>query len=410
MPRVAILGLHFAPEPSGNAPYTSSLATGLALRGHQVSVVTGFPHYPEWKIADGYRGWRLTESLDGVSILRLRHHVPAKPSAINRLHMELSFGIRMMAARWGSPEVVVLVSPALFSTGLAVLRARLRRDRPAVAIWVQDIYSRGLVETSNTGGWPAKLAARLEGWILSCADAVVVIHDRFRDHIVNELGVNPESVAVIRNWTHLPHRPERGQTEFRTRMGWKPDEFIVLHAGNMGKKQGLENVIRAAAAAESKGSPVKFILMGDGNQRRHLEKLAADKRNIQFLGSLPKDDFQLALTAADALLVNELPGVKDMSVPSKLTSYFNAGTPVIAATDAGSVTAQEVAASGGGVRVDADAPHKLVEAAEALRENPALARDLGVRGLRYRYETLSEEAAIGHYDELITSLATSRSR
>ena len=68
------------------------------------------------------------------------------------------------------------------------------------------------------------------------------------------------------------------------------------------------------------------------------------------------DDFQVALSAADFLLVNELPGVKDMAVPSKLTSYFNAGVPVVAATDDGSVTAAEIATSGGGVRVDAACP------------------------------------------------------
>ncbi|MFF1252984.1 glycosyltransferase [Pseudarthrobacter sp. NPDC058329] len=410
MTRISILGLHYNPEPSGNAPYTSSLAVGLARRGHDVGVLTGFPHYPEWKIADGYTGWSRQETLDGVSVKRLRHHVPPRPSALSRLHMEFSFGARLITSRWGRPEVVVMVSPALFSTSLAVLRARLSPRRPSVAIWVQDIYSRGLVETAGAKGFSAKFAARIEGWILSRADGVVVIHDRFRDYLVNTLGISAANVSVIRNWTHLPARPETGQTEFRAKMGWLPDDFVVLHAGNMGKKQGLENAIEAAAIAEHRGSSVRFVLMGDGNQRRRLEDLALGKTKISFIDSLPDDDFQLALTAADALLVNELPGVKDMSVPSKLTSYFNAGRPVIAATDESSVTAHEIDRSGGGIRVDAAAPSALVSSAEALRADENWARNLGSQGLRYRYETLSEEAAIGHYDEFITSLATSRSR
>lgn len=408
MSRIALLGLHYSPEPSGNAPYTSSLAAGLVRNGHEVAAITGFPHYPEWKITAGYRGWSIRESINGVLVKRLRHHVPAKPSALSRLHMELSFGARLMATRWGAPEIVIMVSPALFATALAVLRARLGPRRPATAIWVQDLYSRGLVETSGATGTSAKLAARFEGWVLGQADGVVVIHDRFRQYLVDTLGLDSAKITVIRNWTHLPKCPTEGQTAFRTSMGWQPDDFVVLHAGNMGKKQGLDNVVEAAVSARNRNSNVRFVLLGDGNQRRRLQQLAGDNSHLSFIDSLSDTDFQLALTSADALLVNELPGVKDMSVPSKLTSYFNAGKPVIAATDEGSVTAQEIANSGGGLRVDSDDPEAIVDVAERLKRDSVLAQELGTCGLRYRYETLSEEAAIEHYDDLITTLATSR--
>jgi glycosyltransferase involved in cell wall biosynthesis len=176
----------------------------------------------------------------------------------------------------------------------------------------------------------------------------------------------------------------------------------------MGKKQGLENVIDAARIAERRRSHVRFVLMGDGNQRQHLESLASGVGHIDFVDPLPGAEFQLALCAADILLVNELPGVKDMAVPSKLTSYFNAGIPVIAATDDGSVTAFEISASGGGVRVDAADPTALVEAAEQIGQDPIRASQLGVRGQRFSRDTLNETAAVQHYDEFITSLASSR--
>lgn len=408
--KIAILGLHYSPEPSGNAPYTSSLASGLKKLGHDVEVLTGFPHYPEWKIHEDYSGWVRREHVNDVPVTRLRHHVPLKPSALNRLHMELSFGLRLVFARWGKSDVVLLVSPALFSTALALMKARLSPSRPAVAIWVQDIYSRGLVETAGATGLSAKLAARLEGLILGSAHGVVVIHERFRRYLIDTLGLEDSSVSVIRNWTHLPEAPSTGQASFREKMGWKTDDFVVLHAGNMGKKQGLENVVNAARIAQSRDSDVKFVLMGDGNQRTLLQEGTKGISHLSFVDSLPDADFQMALTSADALLVNELPGVKDMSVPSKLTSYFNAGKPVIAATDDGSVTSFEIAASGGGVRVDAADPSALVDAAETLGQDSSRAIQMGRQGLLYRYETLSESAALGQYDEFITSLATSRDR
>lgn len=408
--RITILGLNYAPEPTGNAPYTTSLAEGLAASGHTVHVVAGYPHYPEWALRQGYSGWTREEFINGISVERLRHHIPRTPSALSRIHMELSFGIRLMFARWHRPDVVLVVSPALFASALAILRVRLCRRRPAVGIWIQDLYSRGVVETGTGGGGLARLATAAESRILRSADGVTAIHDRFKRHIVNSLRVPAGRVEVIRNWTHLPAAPTSGLAEMRLKLGWEPTDVIVLHAGNMGKKQGLENVIEAARLADERESAVRFVLMGDGNQRRHLQSTAKGVSRLSFVDSLPDSEFQLALSAADVLLVNELPGIKDMAVPSKLTSYFNAGVPVIAATDEDSVTAFELESSGGGIRVDASNPIALLESAEALAREPSTATNMAVNALRFRNETLSEAAAIAKYDDFITSLASSRGR
>lgn len=324
--------------------------------------------------------------------------------------MELSFGARLIFARWNKPDVVLLVSPALFSCALALLRLRLQPKRPAVGIWVQDLYSRGILETGSGRGTLARAAVHLEAAILRSCDGVVAIHQRFQTYIVDHLGVPAKRVKVIRNWTHLPAAPTRGHAEMRARLGWNDDDIVVLHAGNMGKKQGLENVINAARLAQLRGSKVRFVLMGDGNQRKHLQALAAGVGHIDFTAPLPGDEFLHALAAADVLLVNELPDVKEMAVPSKLTSYFNAGVPVLAATDVESVTAMEITTSGGGLRVDPADPVSLLEAAELLGQDKIRAQMLAVNGLRFRNETLSEEAAVGHYDEFLSSLASLRGR
>lgn len=408
--RITILGLNYSPEPTGNAPYTASLAEGLKAAGHSVYVVTGYPHYPEWTVKQGYTGWTHSETVNGVQVKRLRHHVPRKPTALGRIHLELSFGLRLLCTGWGSPDVVLVISPALFSCAFAILRIKLIPRGPAVGIWIQDLYSRGVVETGTGGGRVGRIASAVESKILRSADGVAAIHERFKRHMVGSLRVPEQRVEVIRNWTHLPAAPTAGLKEMREQLGWQSDDVVVLHAGNMGKKQGLENVVEAARIADSRGSAVRFVLMGDGNQRQNLERRAHGITRISFVDPLPGNEFQLALAAADVLLVNELPGVKDMAVPSKLTSYFNAGVPVVAATDKGSVTAYEIENSGGGIRVDAGVPAELVKAAEALANDPLLATRLAQSGLRFRHETLSEAAAVAHYDDFITSLATSRGR
>ncbi len=408
--KIAILGLHYAPESTGNAPYTTGLAEGLAAAGHEVNVITGFPHYPEWRLQEGLREWRRSEEIKGVKLTRLRHYVPSRPRLMGRLLMELSFGLRLLLSSWGKPDVVIMVSPALFSTGLALLRAKCGKRRPAIAIWVQDLYSRGIVETEATNALAARALASLESAILKSADGVVAIHERFADYLVRSLGVDMEKIFVIRNWTHLPERAAANIPEVREALGWRDDEIVVLHAGNMGAKQGLDNVVGAARVSDSSPARVRFVLMGDGNQRATLEVMSKDVSSLEIIDGLPTEQFQHALEAADILLVNERPGVKDMAVPSKLTSYFSSGVPVLAATEAESVTASEIQVSGGGIRVNAGDPIALYEAALALGRDKAKAQTLGDKGLRFRRNTLSASNAIARYDDFVIGMISAQNR
>ena len=408
--RITILGLHYAPEPTGNAPYTSSLARGLQELGYEVRVVTGHPHYPEWKIQPGYGEWRRRELIHNVRVDRLLHYVPRRPTAARRLLSELSFGVRLLFARWGDPDVVLLVSPALFSTMVAMGRARFGVSKPAVGVWVQDLYSRGVVQTGTGNGLAHGRMAAIEARTLKAATGVAVIHDRFKSVVTSHLGVDPDRVSVIRNWSHLRPVGQHDRGSERARLGWRDEDVIVLHAGNMGQKQGLENVVAAARLAVERQSRVRFVLMGDGNQRKSLEADAQGVGTVDFVDPLPGNEFQQALAAADILLVNERPGVKDMAVPSKLTSYFSAGVPVVAATDKGSVTASEIETSGGGIRVDAGDPKALLDALESLSSDPDRSRQLAGNGLKFRQVTLSKSNAIAHYDEFLTSLASARGR
>jgi colanic acid biosynthesis glycosyl transferase WcaI len=403
---VTILTLHYAPEPTGNAPYTASLAVGLKERGHDVHVITAHPHYPEWRVREGYGGWSVKEVLDGVPVHRLAHYVPAKPTGAHRLAAELSFGLRLLFAPWHRPDVVLLVSPALFSTSVAMLRARL--SRTAVAAWVQDLYSLGVVEMGHSRGRMAAVMTKVESSTLKAATGVAVIHRRFRDHVVRVLGVPEARVEVIRNWSHVQPPAAVDRETVRKRFGWAPATAVALHAGNIGGKQGLENVVEAARIADERRLPVHFVVLGNGNQRERIEALAAGVQSIEFIDPLPAGEFEEVLGSADVLLVNEKPGLREMSVPSKLTTYFATSLPVVAATDAGSVTADEIDASGGGVRVDAGNPGALVDAVLTLHADPERAGALGAAGRRYRDEVLSADAAMNHFGQWLEGLVEKR--
>lgn len=400
---ITVIGINYAPEPTGIAPYTAALARALVAQGHRVRVVTSMPHYPAWQISQEYAAHRTGhEVVDGVPLLRLRHYVPRHPTMITRAMMEVLFALRALLVSWGRPDVIVLVSPALVSSWLLRFRARLHNI--PVVVWVQDIYTLGMTETggsSRLGG----LLRRLEGGLMRGASAVVAIHDRFRRFLVEELDVPLERVAVVRNWSHL--RDVVGdpatRVEVRARLGWRDDETVVLHAGNMGAKQGLENVVAASRLAAERGSPVRFVLLGDGHRRDDLVRMGRNSR-LQFLAPVPDAEFSATLAAADILLVNELPGLTEMSVPSKLTSYFGTGLPVLGAVDSTSITAEELIAAGAHPPVPAGDPEALLVAAEALGADPVRRGELGAAGRAFRARVLAEDRAVAGFTEVLRSV------
>jgi len=289
-----------------------------------------------------------------------------------------------------------------------MIRVRHGFRRPKAVIWVQDIYSAGMVETGVATGWAAALVQKLESVTLDSADGAVAIHERLKNYLTSRLDLAEGSVTVIRNWTHLASCPPVNKASIRRALGWKLHEIVVLHCGNMGAKQGLENVVEAARIATLRNSPVRFVLMGDGNKRAALEALASGVGKLTFVDPVPAEEFQAVMAAADILLVNELPGVSEMAVPSKLTSYFSSGNPIIAATDSGSTTASEVVTSRAGVRVAAGDPLALVLCSEDLGSDRDKCQQLGRNGLHFRERTLSAAFAIQQFEQFLCELATQK--
>lgn len=406
--RILVLGLHYAPELTGNAPYTSALARGLRQRGHEVRVITGYPHYPDWVIFSGYTGWARDSVEAGVRVSRRRQYVPRRPSSVKRFASEASYGLRLLFARWGEPDVVLAISPALFGTALAALKIKAK-GLPA-GVWVQDLYSLGVAETGQGGSAITAVVSKVESATLRAVAGVSVIHDRFRQHVVTRLNVTEAKVRVIRNWTHVRAPARIDRLAVRARLGWDEGETIALHSGNMGVKQGLDNLVEAARLVDELGVRLRFVLLGNGSQRDRLVAAAQGIRSIEFLDPMADGDFQQVLGSADVLVVNELAGVAEMSVPSKLTTYFSTGLPVVAAANAEGATASEIAVSGAGVRVDSGDPRALVDAILALKTDPERARRLGAAGLAFRDAVLGEDAAIDSYAEWLSLLVDSHGK
>jgi colanic acid biosynthesis glycosyl transferase WcaI len=397
--KILIVAMNYGPERSGTAPYTTAWAEHLATR-HEVVVLAGPPHYPEWQIHDGYGQWKSESVENGVRVVRLRHFVPSRTSPIHRIAHETSFAARVLTQRIERPDVVLAVSPPLFGARAAASLAR--RHRVPFGLVVQDLYSAGVRELGSGGNRAAEAIAAIERTVVGRADRVLTIHDRFAAALRERLGARAERVSVVENWAHVPE-PARSREEKRAQLGWN-DEHVALHAGNMGAKQGLETVVEAARMADAAGLPIRYVLLGDGNQRAALQRLGAGISRLQFLPPADQVGYAEMLNAADTLLVCEKPGVAEMSLPSKLTSYCAAGRPIVAATGSAGATAAALRASQAGVRVPAGDPAVLNAAVLELAGDPQRAARLGRLGREHARLHQGAARAMSAYDRWLEGL------
>lgn len=397
---VQIYGMDYWPDATGIAPYTTGLAESLAARGASVSVVAGMPYYPEWTVRTGYgRRFRRTDQHNGVTVHRIRQYIPPQQSAFRRAAFETTFLVgAMMPSRRRRPDIVIGAIPAL-SNGVLAARAAKKHGAPLILI-IQDLLGQGATQSGIQGGQRvAGIASRIEGWFCRQAAAIGIVAEGFRPRLI-DMGVDPERIHRVRNWTHI-QQPTLDAAATRDALGLPQHARIALHAGNMGLKQGLDNIIDSARIAARSVPDLLFVLMGDGSQRTHLVDLAAGLPNVHFIAPQDNDMFPNVLAAADVLLVNQLPTVMDMSLPSKLTSYFSVGKPIVAAVAAGSETEHEVTASGGGIVVDPSRPQDTLAAIRSLVDDPALAASIGERGKQYAQQTFTAEAALARLAEII---------
>lgn len=397
---VLITSINYPPEHTGIGPYVGHIAEHLAGRGHPVEVITGIPHYPSWLVGAGYK-WRLrrTERRNGVLLRRLRHYVPARQSAIRRGAYEATFLLNGLFTRARTrPGVVLVVSPSLAA---AMTGQRLARWAGAPsAILVQDLMGSAAGQSGIAGGGRvAKLTEAIESRVLRSADVVGVVHESFAAKVVS-LGVPSERVHVVRNWSHIG-RTDVQRPSLRAEFGWDTNLQVVLHAGNMGLKQGLDVVVAAARLAERSAPHLRFVLLGDGSTKQSLVDSARGLDNVIFLPPLDDYAFPRALAAADALLVTQRSTVLDMSLPSKLTSYFTAGRPVIASVATGGGTAAEVLRAGAGLVIEAEDPQALVEAASRLWTDPTAAEAMGQAGQHYAAAQLGMAAGLTRIRRLL---------
>jgi colanic acid biosynthesis glycosyl transferase WcaI len=393
---------YFWPELIGSAPFTSDIADWLAHHGHRTTVLSGLPHYPDVEVFPAYRNRRCrSESVGAVAIERLRSGPPRKASAFARIVNEMGFMCRGMGAlatrRVPRHPVVLALCPSILGVALGV--AARRRGGVCIAI-VHDIQS-GLAERLGIGG--GRLGALMraaERLILNRTDLVVVLSTEMKDQL-RSLGVTVP-IDIIPLWV---------DTDQIQPIERPPDTSIkVLYSGNLGRKQGLGQVVAMAEELARSRPDIEIVLRGNGNQMGELSADIAQRRlsNVRLVELRPSEGLASALAAGDIHLVPQNPEAAAFSVPSKVFNIMAVGRPFIATALPGSTLWHLQRRSGAFLCVPPNEPWRFAEAVLRLADDLQLRRELGRRGRAFVEEHYAKSRILGAFKDCLDAVAAGR--
>ncbi|KGB54085.1 Glycosyl transferase [Sphingopyxis sp. LC81] len=318
----------FQPEPAFKG---IDFATALAASGHEVEVATGFPNYPGGKLYTGHkiRPYR-QETMDGIKVHRLFLYPSHDQSSVGRALNYLSFFLSVLIfglLRGRRYDAIYVYHPPI-TPGLAVaLFTRLYRQR--FIIEIQDLWPDSVGASGMANGRVMRVLGWLCNFVYRKADHIVPQSDGMRARLI-ERGVPEAKLSRIYNWATYVPAAENSSPEIPAGFA---GHLNIVYGGNLGQAQSLDSLIDALDIARRAAPSLRLHLFGDGIEREHLARRAADRSDGDLIlhGPVSRDRMDRIFDAADILAVH----LKDdplytITIPSKTQHYLACGKPIIA--------------------------------------------------------------------------------
>lgn len=370
--RILFLSDNFPPE--GNAPATRLYEHAIrwVRAGHEVTVITCAPNFPEGRIFAGYRNqWRRVEWIDGIRVVRVKTYITANEGLLKRTLDYLSFMAMgfVMGLLERRPDVVVATSPQFFAAiGGWVLS--IAKWRPFVFelrdLWPESIVAVGAMKKNLM----IRMLERVELFLYKRAAAIVTVTESFRTDLASR-GIDPAKIHVVINGVDLDRYKPRSRDAAMAREFDLEDKFVAGYVGTHGMAHALPKVLEAAEHLKERGD-IAFIFAGSGAERGLVERIVSERHldNVRLIPRQPKERMPELWSLCDLTIVPLLDSTTFAKViPSKIFESMGMGVPILISLPEGEATGI-VRRTGAGVCVPPEDSVAMADAIRALADDP----------------------------------------
>jgi glycosyltransferase involved in cell wall biosynthesis len=327
--KVLLVTQYFYPENFKS----NDIAIELAKKGHEVTVLTGLPNYPEGKIHKDYGFFKKTrENYLGVKVIRT-WLVPRGQGGGVRLFLNYFSWAFFASTRafflsfQKKFDVIIVHEPSPITQGFPAIVVKKIQKIP-LHFWVLDLWPESLTSAGGVNNkYVLSLFTKMVKYIYDTSDKILISSKGFKESILAK-GNYFEKLIYFPNWAE--DLILKGNLDYP--IPTLPVGFKIIFAGNIGEAQDVDSIMKTALILKEK-IDIHFVFIGDGRSKEQLEDFVFKNdlnETVHFMGRFPIDAMKSFFNQADALLVslkNEM--IFNLTVPAKLQAYLCTKKPIL---------------------------------------------------------------------------------
>lgn len=408
--KVLVVSQYFWPENMR----INDLVRDLTAKGHEVTVLTGLPNYPEGEVFERFR--RNPEAFaryEGAEVIRVPLVARGKRSftlVLNYLSFLLNastLGAFKLRGKRFDAVFVYAVSPILAAIPALVIG---RLKRAPVFVWVLDLWPEtlravGVVKHPRLLG----LVGRMVSWIYNRTDYLLLQSHGFFDNVRRYCSrpIAEERLVYFPSWAEDDF--SQASLSEPALIQREPGLFTVVFAGNLGEAQDFPAVLDAAEALRGKVA-VRWVIVGDGRMSKWLTTQVALRKldNVLLLGRHPLEAMPGLFAQADALLVSlKTNDVFEKTIPGKVQAYLASGRPLLGMING--EAARVIEESGAGFACNSGDADGLATITRSLAETTETERaTMGRAGRTYYEQRYAKEKLMSRLETLLRGASLRR--
>jgi len=402
--KIIFVNKYFYPDHSATSQLLTDLSFALADQGYKVHILTSRQIYddPSAKLP-------AIEESNGVNIYRMWTTQFGRSPLIGRAIDYITFYIccawRLFWLISRDDIVVAKTDPPMLSEVVTFI-ARMRKA--IVVNWLQDLFPEA--------AWALKIKA-LEGLFgrflflvrnISLKYAYVnVVIGRIMSKKLTMLGINPNQIKIIHNWSDgdLIKLINPKNNSLRKQWGLS-GKFVVGYSGNMGRDHEFKTLLDSAETL-AKYNNIVFLFIGGGIKRKWIEAEVVKRglKNCIFKPYQPRSSLGESITLPDVHIISFQPELEGYAVPSKFYGVAAACRPTIFVGDSNGEIARIIKKEKCGFNIRIGDYHKFVHCLIKLYKSSDLRERMGMNARRSFDRLFSKKVAISKWVELISEIS-----
>lgn len=402
--KILVVSQYFHPENFR----VNDLAIGLKSLGHEVTVLTGIPNYPQGEFFEGYGYFKHREELwNGIKITRCLLYPRKNSRFLHLLLNYLSFAffasIAVLTRITGKYDAIFVFQVSPITVGIPAILAKHVKKAP-IFFWVLDLWPESVLATTQIKNKLAiNLLTSLTRWTYRHCDKVMMQSKGFYDH-AKRMGVKDNQLYFFPNWAEELYVPSDVDINIDASL---PIGFRIMFAGNIGEAQDFDAVLQAALILKEQAH-IQWLIVGDGKQRAYVAQqihLLGLQNTVHLIGHKPVHTMPAFFASADALLVSlKNEEIFASTIPGKIPSYLACAKPILGMLNGEG--ANIINEAGAGFTCHAGDSYGLVDIVLKISElsSHELAC-LGNNGRRYYEQTFDRASLFKKLEENMSTLA-----